>query len=60
MPDDGRGVGGGDRHAGLEAEVGVGGAHEDGHDDAEEHGAERELAGLAVGGYEGAARSGRP
>ena len=41
--DDGRRIGGGDRHAGPEAEVGVGRAEDDGQDEADEDGPEGEF-----------------
>ena len=52
-PDDRRGVGGGDGHAGLQPEVGIGGAEHHGHDEADEHRPQGELPHVLVGGDKG-------
>ena len=49
--DDGGRVGGGDGHAGAQAQVHVGRAKNHRHDQSQEHGAQGELAHLAVGGH---------
>ena len=47
-PDDGRRVGGGDRHPGLEAEVGVGRRHDHGHQHAQDQRARRRFPGVVT------------
>jgi len=48
--DDGGGVGGGDRDAGLEPEIGIGGAEDDAHQETEDDGEVGELRHFAVDG----------